>query len=136
MRGSSRSVDRRNDGASAPVRLPYRDLPTARLLLRRPRPDDASRVFASFGSDPEVTRFLTWKPHGAVADAEAALATRLDHLETETEYSWILEPVGSGEVVGLISLWPDPAGGEVGFVLARRHWKQGFATEALRAVTD
>ena len=56
------------------MRLAYRDLPTARLLLRRPMPSDAPLVFSSFGSDPEVTRYLSWSPHETLAEAEAALA--------------------------------------------------------------
>jgi len=91
-------------------------------------------VFASFGSDAEVTRYLTWAPHEAVADAEAALAERLARLAAGTEYSWILEGPSSPEVAGLISLWLDSEGAEVGFVLARRHWNLGLMTEALRAV--
>jgi RimJ/RimL family protein N-acetyltransferase len=117
------------------MRLAYCDLQTPRLRLRRPRPGDAPEVFESFGSDVDVTRFLTWAPHEVVADAEAALAERLARLAAGTEYSWILEGPSAPVVAGLISLWLDSDGAEVGFVLARRHWNLGLMTEALRAVT-
>ena len=80
-------------------------------------------------------RYLTWRPHETLADAEAAIAERLDRLETELEYSWILELAASGRVVGLISAWVEGEAAEVGFVLARDRWNQGLMTEALLAVT-
>ena len=33
-----------------------------RILLRRPRLDDAGALFARVASDPQVTRYLTWTP--------------------------------------------------------------------------
>jgi len=117
------------------MRLPYRDLHTDRLLLRRPREGDAPLVFESFGSDPEVTRYLTWMPHKGIADAEAALAARLERLARGSEYSWILELSTPPRVIGLISLWLEADSAEVGFVLARPEWNQGLGTEALLAVT-
>lgn len=116
-------------------RLPYRDLTTSRLLLRRPRQADAPLIYQSFANDSRVTRYLTWKPHQALADAEAALLARLDRLERNLEYSWVLELHESGEVVGLISAWFEPDAVEVGFVLSHAWWNQGLATEALNSVT-
>lgn len=117
------------------MRCLLRDLRTDRLLLRRPREGDALLVFESFGRDPEVTRYLTWRPHKALADAEAALAARIGRLADGTEYSWILELSTTQAVVGLTSAWVENEAAEVGFVIARPFWNQGLATEAVRAVT-
>jgi RimJ/RimL family protein N-acetyltransferase len=118
------------------MELHYRDLQTERLLLRRPRQGDARLVYDSFASDLEVTRYLTWRPHESIADAEAALASRLDRLDRGVEYSWLLERSGSRDVLGLISVWLLADAAEVGFVLARAYWRQGFMTEAVEAVTS
>jgi RimJ/RimL family protein N-acetyltransferase len=118
------------------MRLPYRDLRTDRLILRRPREGDAPLIFESFGSDPEVTRFLTWRPHGAIADAEVALAERIERLVQGIEYSWVLELSDSRRLVGMISAWIDEGGAELGFVLGRSHWNQGLSTEAVLSVTE
>jgi RimJ/RimL family protein N-acetyltransferase len=45
-----------------PTSLPSQVL-TPRLLLRKPEPADAERVFVAYAQDPEVTRYLTWSPH-------------------------------------------------------------------------
>ena len=46
------------------LRSAYRELSTERLILRRPEAGDAQQVFEAFASDPEVTRFLKWRPYG------------------------------------------------------------------------
>lgn len=38
-------------------------LETARLVLRPPRMEDAAAIFEGYAQHPEVTRYLTWKPH-------------------------------------------------------------------------
>ena len=114
----------------------YRDLRTHRLVLRRPEADDAGRILQAFGSDPEVTRFLTWRPHRSIADAEAALAQRLQRLRDGSEYSWIVQRADHREAIGIVSAWLGGGGAELGFVLARAHWRLGLMTEAVLAVTD
>jgi RimJ/RimL family protein N-acetyltransferase len=123
------------DGARS-LRPAYRELETHRLTLRRPVEDDATRLFRAFGSDPEVTRFLTWRPHRSIADAEAAIAQRIQRLSDGTEYSWIVERAGHREAIGIVSAWFSGAEAELGFVLARSHWGQGLMTEAVAAVTE
>jgi RimJ/RimL family protein N-acetyltransferase len=38
-------------------------LETERLLLRKLALRDADAIFSSYAQDPEVTRYLPWKPH-------------------------------------------------------------------------
>jgi [ribosomal protein S5]-alanine N-acetyltransferase len=35
---------------------------TGQLVLRQPRLVDANDIFQNYGADPEVTRYLTWRP--------------------------------------------------------------------------
>ncbi len=114
----------------------YRDLRTHRLVLRRPEKDDAARIFRTFGSDPEVTRFLTWRPHRSIADAEAAIAQRIHRLNDGSEYSWIVQRADHREPIGIVSAWFAGGCAELGFVLARAFWGLGLMTEAVLAVTE
>jgi RimJ/RimL family protein N-acetyltransferase len=98
------------------------------------RAGDAALTFS--GAEPEVMRFLAWRPHATLADAEAALARRLERLANGVEYSWILEPLDSGVAVGLISGWLEGDALELGFTLARSFWGKGLMTEAGVAVCD
>ena len=45
-------------------------LETERLILRRPRYDDARAIFDRYASDGEVTHYLSWRRHHSIEDAE------------------------------------------------------------------
>jgi len=119
------------------MRPDYTDLRSERILLRRPREGDAASVFASFSADPEVTRFLAWRPHSTLADAEAALVARLRRLASGGEYSWMITLTEQSQVViGIVSAWCRSDGTELGFVLARPYWNLGYMTEAVCCAAD
>lgn len=118
------------------ARFPYHELATPRLRLRRPVPDDAPAVFAAWGADPEVTRFLGWRPHASAEEAERALAGRLGRLAEGEELSWLLEVEDEPGAVGVVSVWIEGSEAELGFALARRHWGRGLTTEAVGAVLE
>lgn len=110
---------------------------TGRLLLRRPRATDAAAIFARYAADPEVTRFLDWPTHRAIADTRAFL----EYCDAE----WAQWPAGpyvitsrhTGRLLGGTGLsFASPTEAETGYVLARDAWGRGFATEALAAVVD
>ena len=56
-------------------------LETERLRLELPRPEHAAGTFESYSSDPEVTRYLRWKPARTIADSVVAMAARLGRME-------------------------------------------------------
>lgn len=111
---------------------------TARLRLRKPLIEDAHEVYRNYGSDPEVTRYLSWRTHTKAEDAFEAMLSRLAHWEQGTDFSWSITPPGdSGRVMGMISLVPDPSCAwrcRLGYVLGREWWGEGYMTEAARAV--
>ena len=119
---------------STALRSAYRELSTERLILRPPKAEDAPAIFQAFASDPEVTRFLKWRPHRTLADAHRAMAARLKGLETGSEYSWLLSLRTDGSILGIISAWPGEREVEIGFALGRQSWGQGLTTEAVGSV--
>src|SRR5262245_41741240 len=60
---------------------------TPRLLLRRPRPDDAAAIFSRYSADPEVTRYVGWPAHKSIEDTRGFLAFDDSH--------WAQWPAGS-----------------------------------------
>ena len=127
---------RKQHGHRPSAPLDWHELRTPRLYLRRPRASDAELIFTGFGADPEVMRFLRWRPHASLATAEAAIARRLERLENGVEYSWVLEAMESGDAVGLVSGWREGDALELGFSLAQPFWSRGLMTEAVSAVRD
>ena len=45
-----------------------------RVLLRPPRLKDAEMVYRNWGTDAEVAKFVTWRPHASIEDTRAFLA--------------------------------------------------------------
>jgi RimJ/RimL family protein N-acetyltransferase len=108
---------------------------TERLVLRRPRPEDAEAIFERYASDVEATRLLSFPRHETIA----ATRTFLEWSEAE----WTRWPAGpylvesreSGRLLGSTGLsFETPLRAATGYVLARDAWGRGYATEALRQV--
>jgi ribosomal-protein-alanine N-acetyltransferase len=103
-------------------------LRTERLVLRRAVASDLDALHEIM-ADPETMRFWSTPPH---ADRETTKAW-LDSMiaaPVETSEDFIIEL--DGVAVGKLGAWRMP---EIGFLLARRYWGQGYAGEALAAVT-
>ena len=116
-----------------------RTLETRRLILRRFRPEDAEDMYAGWASDPEVTRFLTWPPHGSVEVTRTLLNSWISRYENGAYFNWAIEWKETGRVIGNISvvrLEEAIENAEIGYCLSRTYWGRGIMPEALRAVMD
>lgn len=107
---------------------------TTRLVLRPPETADAPEIFGRYAQDPEVTRYLPWRPHQSMAETEAYLIQVIDAGREGSHVHWVITRAADGALMGMISLHMLGGAAEVGFVLARAQWGQGYMTEALLAV--
>ena len=113
---------------------PPLELETERLLLRRPLEGDAGSIFERYAQDPEVTRFLIWKPHCAVTETHEFIE-RCERVWTEgTAFPWVIVRKSDDLLLGMIELRPEGHKAEFGYVLARDVWGNGYMTEAVKAV--
>ena len=117
------------------MQLPER-IETARLVLRRPLVSDAESIFENYAQDPEVTRYLVWRPHASVTETRAFRERADEGWTSGTDLTWALTLPPSESVIGMISLRPHGHHADIGYVLARRWWNQGFMTEAGRAIVQ
>lgn len=112
-------------------------LETERLILRRFVVEDAQAMYDNWASDPEVTRFLTWPPHGSAEITGMLLADWVKQYEDDAYYHWVIELKEIGEVIGSISvvkLNEEIESADVGYCMSRAYWGRGIMPEALRAV--
>ena len=111
---------------------------TARLLARPPREEDAPAVFSAYASDPEATRYLAWKPYTELGPLAAFLADRARAWETggDIHYPYLLFHRGTGELIGSIGVFIEEPKAMFGYVIARPHWGNGYASEALTFLVD
>ncbi|HZG52492.1 MAG TPA: GNAT family N-acetyltransferase [Pyrinomonadaceae bacterium] len=115
---------------------PPTHIETARLVLRKPVAADTPLIYEAYARDPEVTRYLSWRPHRAVADGEEHSAQLLAAWESGKYFSWAIVVNDGGELAGMISARPEGWRVELGYVIGRRWWGRGLMTEAARAVVD
>jgi RimJ/RimL family protein N-acetyltransferase len=107
---------------------------TARLRLRPPTPDDADAVFAGWAQDPQVTRFLTWRPHRRVETVRAFLVELHEAMAQGGRHAWVLVERDGGQPVGMLDALIDGPHAVLGYVLARARWGRGYMTEAVGPV--
>ena len=76
---------------------------TERLQLRRFREDDAEAAFRNWMSDPEVTRFLSWKTHPDQEVSRRTIAGWVSEYASGT-MDWCITLRGSDEPIGSITV--------------------------------
>jgi ribosomal-protein-alanine N-acetyltransferase len=106
-----------------------------RVVLRPIAVGDAEAIFSEYAQDPEVVRFLIWRPHRSLADTEAYIAGCLA-ASAEKERTYALTERAGGALIGAFALRRRERHAlDCGYVLARRCWGRGLMSEALSAVT-
>ncbi len=117
--------------------FPTIEIETERLILRAPHFDDVPEM-AKLANDSAVA-LMTGRLPFPYADSDA-----LDfvHFQEEArkagkELALAMQCKESGDFLGCIGFrFPKRESAEIGFWLGRRHWGQGLATEASRALID
>ena len=113
-------------------------LVTPRLRLRPMRRDDSEGLFLVF-SDATAMRFWSSPPHvSPLATAEVIERAQVAFMAGDG-IEWAITRAGDDTAVGKIGHWRwqrPHSRSEVGFILRRDLWGQGFATEALGAVVE
>lgn len=115
---------------------PPETIETERLILRVPVMEDAVAVLEAYGQDPEVTRYLVWKPLQSLEEAETAIRNRLEGWRKGTSFSWTMVLKEGGALAGTISLRSQGPRLNMGFVVARPYWGRGYTTEAARPLVE
>jgi len=98
------------------------------------RLEDASDMF-EYSRDPEVTRYVTWNTHTSIADSAGFINFVLSRYERGESGDWGIVLKSNGKFIGtcgFVTLNLQHLCGEIGYVLSRRYWNQGLATEAVR----
>jgi len=123
------------------MRLP-REIETPRLRLRPPAEGDLEALFALY-SDPEVVRYLSFRPLRERGQVRAMLARfeqswlqgKGDLELVKQSYLYVLERPGAG-ALGTLGVRKETYGYELSYALARSAWGHGYMPEAVRAASD
>lgn len=110
-------------------------LGTERLILRPLQSSDAPCIYKHFANDAKVTQYLTWQPHANVQETQQTIQKWIDN-QTNT---FAIELKSTHEVIGTIDtghLDARTKSCEIGYVIGRQYWNQGYMTEAFSRLLD
>lgn len=129
---------------------PPRELHTARLWLRPPRPGDAEFAHARWDARADVLRYLDWHPATTLAQTRARLDWDAARWQKHSAWTWLMllhdprddaapEWKALAGPIGLISLTPQRLDGpshhlRLGYLLAPEVRRHGLMREAVAAV--
>ena len=119
-----------------PDRFPV--LTTERLVLRETADRDVEAVFA-MESDPVAMRYWSKPPMRDISEAQAAVERAKGYFATRVGLRWSISRPADDRMLGHVSVFnfSEQSGrADIGYGLAREHWRHGFMHEALIAVVD
>lgn len=108
---------------------------TDRLLLREFKASDWKSVH-EYAQDPEVAQFMTWGPN-TEKDTLNFIDTRLQLMREKPRkaYDFATTLKSSGKLIGSCGLnLVSPDEGVIGYCFNRNYWRQGYGTEACKAL--
>ena len=109
---------------------------TPRLLARLPVPSDAARIFASYATKPEVSRYMLWQPHLELSTTEAFISECIAAASAGTRLPYVLSERSEPEaLIGTLEARPLGYKVDLGYVLTPSVWGRGYMPEAISALT-
>lgn len=113
-------------------------LETTRLVLRLPQAEDAEALM-EIHHDPQAIKYVVFgAAPGGISAAWRNIAMMLGHWQLRGYGQWTVVEKRTGEVIGRVGLWHPEGwlGIDLGWIIRRARWNNGFATEAARAALD
>ena len=78
-------------------------LTTTRLILRPLQLTDAESMFLGWATDPEVVKYLSWKPHLSVDETKRIISYWMSNYPDPKFYIWGIQ-LKNGPLIGTISI--------------------------------
>jgi len=106
----------------------------ARVTLRVPTLHDAEPLYERIVSDPQVPRYMVWRPHPDIGETRRVIT---EVLNAGGETTWLVDLRDGSGVIGAIG-WrrPQPHIVDFGYYLGRQWWGQGYMSEAVALLLD
>lgn len=110
-------------------------LVTARLALTPFQMSESAALFEIRG-DPAAMAYWDWPGDRTLAETHRHAMTMIGEIERGEVCYWAIRHRIDRHFIGLCDLTAgaDRSRAEIGFMLARRHWRRGYAAEAVAAV--
>lgn len=107
---------------------------TTRLILREYHRDDLETVH-QYCTDPEVLKYMLWGPNSLQDTQEFIEMAIMESTDRPRMiFNLAIQLNESGLLIGGISLNHHHDAGEIGWILNRNYWRQGYGTEVAQAM--
>jgi RimJ/RimL family protein N-acetyltransferase len=115
----------------------YYELRTARTLLRPLNINDIETVHV-YASDIENTRYMMWLPNTTKEETTRFVTSVTQEWQKENPRFYEFAVILDGQHIGAVSVYvsENRREGELGWILNKKYWGKGYATEAAGAVKD
>lgn len=114
---------------------PPNQIDLQRVCLRQVTMEDAESIY-EYGSDPLVAHYADWVCRTSIEPLIESIRARQGTWGEGGDYSWIISMSTDNRAIGGIRCMLDGDSAEIGFLLNRRFWGQGYAGVAASAVID
>jgi [ribosomal protein S5]-alanine N-acetyltransferase len=118
------------------VMKPPEILETSRLLLRLPTLEDGEPIFRKYAQDPEVSKYLFWRPHENIETTREFMRRCIQCWKDETAFPWIIIRKEDRTLLGMIEMRIDRFRADFGYGIARQYWSRGYTSEAAKVVIE
>jgi ribosomal-protein-alanine N-acetyltransferase len=111
---------------------------TERLVLRKPTYDDVQPLY-DMSQDEEVMLYYGKEPYTEEAQARKEVDWFLKIWKEGTGTRWIIALKGGEDFIGEIGYYEyekKHRKAEIGYKLAKEHWRKGYMSEAMVAILD
>ncbi len=103
---------------------------TNRLIVRKPKIDDAEQIFVNYTQDEIVTKYLIWEPHENLKSTEEWIKHCINEWDINKQLPFIIWLKESKQAIGMIHFNINNFKADFGYVLGRNYWNKGIMTEA------
>lgn len=117
------------------IKPPY-TFETERLQMRLPIIEDADSIFEQYAQDEDVTRYLIWPPHKSIEDTKDFLKRCQTSWSSDSDFPWAIIRKEDNILVGMVGIRINEHGVNLGYLLGKQFWHQGYMIETLKPIID
>lgn len=117
---------------------PFPVIETERILLRKVRMRDAEVLF-TLRSDVDAMKYIPRELPKTVEDSKKMIKKIFNMEKSSKGINWMIELKKEKLAIGYIGIYRinvEHHRGEIGYMILRKFWKNGYADEALKAIEN
>lgn len=107
---------------------------TDRLVIRKPKLEDAEQIYINYTQDKIVTKYLVWEPHKELESTIDWIKHCMDIWDIEKHIPFIIWCKDEMQAIGMIHFNIHEFKADFGYVLGQKYWNQGIMTEAAKPI--